>query len=70
MVDMFFYRDPEEVEKQQAEEAAAKNAVSGEADGAPTEWDVPAAPAAGAINPGLVNPDAGEYAFTSIIYCY
>jgi len=52
MVDMFFYRDPEEVEKQQAEEAAAKLAAQQgvtEAAGA-TEWDVPSG---GAINTAL-----------------
>lgn len=51
MVDMFFYRDPEEVERQQQEEAQAK-AVTVEPE-APAEWDVSAAPQAGAINPGL-----------------
>ncbi|KAJ7049922.1 40S ribosomal protein S0 [Mycena amicta] len=58
MVDMFFYRDPEEVEKQQKDEADAKAAaLQGSAaveESAPTEWDVGGAPAAGAINPGLV----------------
>lgn len=56
MVDMFFYRDPEEVEKQQAEEAAAKqSAVQGEIEPAPGmgEWDVSAPPQAGGINPTL-----------------
>jgi small subunit ribosomal protein SAe len=56
MVDMFFYRDPEEVEKQQAEEAAAKqSAAQGEAEPAVGmgEWDVSGAPQAGGINPGL-----------------
>jgi len=56
MVDMFFYRDPEEVEKQQAEEAAAKqSAVVGESEpavGMP-DWDVSTAPQAGGINPTL-----------------
>jgi len=53
MVDMFFYRDPEEVEKQQQEEAAAKAAQQGgEVEGAPTsEWDV--AHQGGSINPAL-----------------
>ena len=62
MVDMFFYRDPEEVEKQQQEEAAAKAAaVAGEQAEAPVgEWDVTSAPAAGGINPTLV---AGEGAY-------
>jgi small subunit ribosomal protein SAe len=54
MVDMFFYRDPEEVEKQQQEEAQAKAAAAGEGDAAPvTEWDVPATSVGGAINPAL-----------------
>ncbi|KAH9055424.1 ribosomal protein S2, flavodoxin-like domain-containing protein [Lactarius vividus] len=55
MVDMFFYRDPEEVEKQQQEEAAAKATAAGETDAAPgvTDWDVPSAPAGGGINPAL-----------------
>jgi len=49
MVDMFFYRDPEEVEKQQQEEAQAKLAAQqGETDTHQnvTEWDVPSGPAA------------------------
>ncbi|KAF7315946.1 40S ribosomal protein S0 [Mycena indigotica] len=56
MVDMFFYRDPEEVEKQQKEEAEAKLALTqgGAEESAPAEWDVGGAPAAGGINPGLV----------------
>jgi len=59
MVDMFFYRDPEEVEKQQQEEAAAKAAQQGgEAENAPApEWDV--APQGGSINPALVAQDGG-----------
>jgi len=60
MVDMFFYRDPEEVEKQQQEEAAAKAAAVGvEAEAAVTDWDTTAAPAAGGINPGLVAGEGG-----------
>ncbi|KAF7322618.1 40S ribosomal protein S0 [Mycena chlorophos] len=57
MVDMFFYRDPEEVDKQQKEEAEAKAAAlaGGVEEAAPAEWDVGGAPAAGAINPGLVS---------------
>jgi len=57
MVDMFFYRDPEEVEKQQKEEAEAKAAALAppEETPAPAEWDVGGAPAAGGINPGLVS---------------
>jgi small subunit ribosomal protein SAe len=54
MVDMFFYRDPEEVEKQQQEEAQAKLAAAAGEEPAPTEWDVGPGPQAGAINPGLV----------------
>jgi len=56
MVDMFFYRDPEEVEKQQQEEAAAKqSAAVGELEPAAGmgDWDVSAAPQAGGINPAL-----------------
>lgn len=56
MVDMFFYRDPEEVEKQQQEEAAAKLAAQqgdvSEPQAAP-EWDVGGGQA-GNINPALV----------------
>ncbi|KAF8971110.1 ribosomal protein S2, flavodoxin-like domain-containing protein [Flammula alnicola] len=59
MVDMFFYRDPEEVEKQQQEEAQAKLAAQQgaevEAPAGLSEWDVTSAPAGG-INPAL----AGE----------
>jgi hypothetical protein len=54
MVDMFFYRDPEEIERQQQEEAAAKAAPVVEEAPAPAEWDVPAASAPGGINPNLV----------------
>jgi len=49
MVDMFFYRDPEEVEKEQQETAEAKTE-----DATFAKWDVGSAPQAGAINPGLV----------------
>ncbi|EPS97594.1 hypothetical protein FOMPIDRAFT_1128428 [Fomitopsis schrenkii] len=61
MVDMFFYRDPEEVEKQQQEEAAAKaGATAGETAEAPiNEWDPTGAPAAGGINPALAAGDGG-----------
>jgi len=60
MVDMFFYRDPEEVEKQQQEEAQAKAAAAGETDVAPvTEWDVASAPVAGGINPALAAQEGG-----------
>ncbi|KAJ2930244.1 hypothetical protein H1R20_g6830, partial [Candolleomyces eurysporus] len=58
MVDMFFYRDAEEVEKQQQEEAAAKAAIAGgiaeEAPAGLSEWDVSSAPQAGGVNPALV----------------
>ncbi len=70
MVDMFFYRDPEEVEKQQQEEAAAKLALQqGTEEAAPTstEWDVAAAPQAGGINPALV---AQEGTRTHLISVY
>ncbi|KAJ7624147.1 ribosomal protein S2, flavodoxin-like domain-containing protein [Mycena rosella] len=55
MVDMFFYRDPEEVEKQQKEEAEAKAAAlqGTEEPVQAAEWDVGGGPT-GAINPGLV----------------
>ncbi|PCH35838.1 40S ribosomal protein S2 [Wolfiporia cocos MD-104 SS10] len=60
MVDMFFYRDPEEVEKQQQEEAQAKAAAAaGEAEVPVNEWDTTAAPTAGGINPGLVAGESG-----------
>jgi len=53
MVDMFFYRDPEEVEKQQQEEAQAKLAAQqGDVEAAVPEWDVTSG-APGAINPAL-----------------
>ncbi|KAH8799532.1 40S ribosomal protein S2 [Flagelloscypha sp. PMI_526] len=54
MVDMFFYRDPEEVEKQQQEEASAKAALAAPQDAGPSDWDVSAAPAAGGINPAVI----------------
>jgi len=49
MVDMFFYRDPEEVEKEQQEAVETKAEEPSFA-----KWDVGSAPQAGAINPGLV----------------
>jgi len=57
MVDMFFYRDPEEVEKQQADEAAAKAAAQQGSAVAPNpeEWDVNSGPQGSAINPALVS---------------
>jgi small subunit ribosomal protein SAe len=54
MVDMFFYRDPEEVEKQQQEEAQAKATAAGETDApAVMEWDVAPAATVGGVNPAL-----------------
>lgn len=62
MVDMFFYRDPEEVEKQQQEEAAAKvTGTVGEEVAAPTEWDVSGGHQPGGINPTLV--ESCKYSF-------
>ena len=60
MVDMFFYRDPEEVERQQQEEAQAKAQVPGiEAQDVlgPAVWDTTPAPRVGAVDPGLVAQD-------------
>ncbi|KAJ8695886.1 structural constituent of ribosome [Pleurotus ostreatus] len=59
MVDMFFYRDPEEVERQQQEEAAAKIAAqAGDAEAAPLDsWDVTSAAPGTSINPALVAQD-------------
>ena len=60
MVDMFFYRDPEEVEKQQQEEAQAKAAATvGEAE-APADWGT-SAPVVGGIDPTLVATEGGTY---------
>ncbi|KAF8586720.1 40S ribosomal protein S0 [Ramaria rubella] len=62
MVDMFFYRDPEEVEKEQQEAAAAKAAAAGGdevAQAGVSEWDVGTGPQAGAINPALVAGEGG-----------
>ncbi len=74
MVDMFFYRDPEEVEKQQQEEAAAKAAaVTAEVVEAPLgDWDVTSAPQAGGINPGLVAGEGeciAQYTRIAILTC-
>jgi len=62
MVDMFFYRDPEEVEKQQEEEKQAKIAAAAEASGeaAAPEWDVGNA-TAGGINPALATEGALDW---------
>lgn len=62
MVDMFFYRDPEEVERQQQEEAQSKAqavAVEQPDDIGQAVWDPTSAPQAGAINPTLVAQDGG-----------
>lgn len=59
MVDMFFYRDPEEVEKQQAEEAQAKAAATAEVAEPVTDWSATAAP--GGIDPTLVSTEGGAY---------
>ena len=62
MVDMFFYRDPEEVERQQQEEAQSKVpalGVEAPTDLGPAVWDTTSAPQAGGINPGLVAQDGG-----------
>ena len=67
MVDMFFYRDPEEVERQQQEEAQSKAQTVGieEPDTlAPAAWDTTSAPQAGGINPGLVAQEGGWYPFS------
>ena len=63
MVDMFFYRDPEEVEKQQQEEAQAKLAAQQGVEEAPvSEWDVTQG---GNINPALAS-EGGESPFISL----
>jgi small subunit ribosomal protein SAe len=70
MVDMFFYRDPEEVEKQQEEEKAAKLAAAAETQpetGAAADWDVTAAPTAGGINPALATGEGGQCITTLIL---
>ena len=61
MVDMFFYRDPDEVEKQQQEEAQAKAlaAAGAQDDAAPPEWNVAPAAHAGGVNPAVL--ESGEY---------
>lgn len=61
MVDMFFYRDPTEERK---EEDATK-AIVGEEQPAVgvSEWDAPAAPAMGGVDPGLAT---GKHKFTIV----
>jgi len=57
MVDLFFYRDPEEVEAQAKEEAAAREAPDAVAEvPASTDWDAPAAPTASATEWGAAAP--------------
>jgi small subunit ribosomal protein SAe len=51
MVDMFFYRDPEEVEKEQQDAAAAKAAAT--QDAAQSTWAVSGSAPAGSIDPDL-----------------
>ena len=54
MPDLFFYRDPEEVEQQAKDEAAAREAPAEVVDAPPpTDWDTPAAPP--------VAPSGGEW---------
>jgi len=54
MVDMFFYRDPEEGEKEQAEAEAKKAIGAAEEEAQPADWEVGTGPQAGALNPALV----------------
>ena len=71
MVDMFFYRDPEEVEKQQAEEALAKqSAAQGDAEPATGmgEWDVSAPPQPGGINPALAQEGGMSPTFFPFVF--
>lgn len=68
MVDMFFYRDPEEVEKQQQDEAQAKlAAVAGDAAEPAADWGVTSAPAGG-IDPTLVATEGGACSMHFLIY--
>ena len=53
MVDMFFYRYPEEVEKQQLEEAEAKQNAEGAEEAGATEWNVSEPTQAGAASGAL-----------------
>ena len=67
MVDMFFYRDPEEVEKEQQEATTTKAAVASAAEEAAApdvrEWEVGTGPQAGAINPTLAGEGGTDYLF-------
>lgn len=70
MVDMFFYRDPEEVEKQQQEEAQAKLAAQQgetEANTGLSEWDVPSGPAGGIT---ALAGEGGERFYSTMILEY
>jgi len=60
MVDMFFYRDPEEVEKENQEAVAARaiTAVADEPPAGPTDWDVGGA---AGIHPGLATEGAIDW---------
>ena len=65
MVDMFFYRDPEEVEKQQQEDAAARATTQqGEPEVPVTEWDVGSAPHG--VNPVLTQ-EGGKSELLSLV---
>jgi len=63
MVDLFFYRDPEEVEQQAKDEAAAREAPEvTEAAPPPTDWDTaapPVAPSGGDWGAAAPMPQAG-----------
>jgi len=66
MVDLFFYRDPEEVEQQAKDEAAAREAPAEALDVAPppTDWDTAAPPVAPSGDWGSaapVAPAGGEW---------
>jgi len=61
MVDLFFYRDPEEVEQQAKDEAAAREApVEVDVPPPPTDWDTSAAPVAPAGEWGSAAPVSGS----------
>ncbi|THH02543.1 hypothetical protein EW145_g6737 [Phellinidium pouzarii] len=64
MTDMFFYRDPEEIEKQQQEEAQNKLLAAEQTADVPAatqEWDVTSAPQAGSINPAVLETGALDW---------
>jgi len=64
MVDMFFYRDPEEVEKQQQEEAQSKALAAGGdvQEETAAEWDVPVSGAPGAVSAAALEGGALDWA--------